>query len=407
MKFYSKLARKVTFAELEIQRFFYLKSNLDIQECFFFPDLYRLKASRLFWLYRLFSRLAYLTRPVALSCIYLALFIRFVILKARLGTFCATSFRACELDEVLFASSELGLTVSRKANIPVKLVLTLPRLGRLKTSQEQIQVNSLELLEWREFFLIAFIAWAESMRLAVGHRTRHVSMMSVYLLEVFVVSEALRKVQRLTSARRLFVTDHFDRWAMMADLVREYGYFQKLGVIQHGILTTTSESDFTILIPEKLNYVDELYYYHRTSLEVFKSKILGADTVQCYEFSNDLALSDISYSGFGVLVVGHPLCYDFHCMLVSKIFIADETVTVFYKPHPSMADFGISANMQWNWIDNPEMFPDVDLVVSYPSSLAVQYEQTATPVVFHKLDASATDADSVLVEVISKIRSLT
>lgn len=407
MSFYLKLAKKVAFSELEIQRFFYSKSNLDIQECYFFPGLYKLKSSRYFYLYRLFSRFAFLLRPIALTCIYFALSIRLVILKGHLGTISLSTYKTCDLGDVLFASSELGLTLSRKANIPVQLVITLPRGGRLNTSQEQVQANGLALLNWREFVQIAFIAWVESMRLALDHSTKHVSMMSVYLLEVFVVSEALRKVHRLTSARSLFVTDHFDRWAVMSDLVRESGCYQKLGVIQHGILTTASVSNFTILIPEKLYYVDELYYYHRISLDVFKSKILGTDTVRCYEFSNDLELCNIPYLGFGVLIVGHPLCFDFHCMLASKIFIADKTVSVFYKPHPTMSEFGASANMRWNLIDNPEMFPDVDLVVSYPSSLAVQYEEIATPVVFHKLEASSEDADPVLVEVITKIRSLT
>ncbi|HFO9943137.1 TPA: hypothetical protein ACHLGH_004979, partial [Escherichia coli] len=41
---------------------------------------------------------------------------------------------------------------------------------------------------------------------------------------------------------------------------------------------------------------------------------------------------------------------------------------------------------KWNFITDDDYFPDVDIVISYPSTLAYQYKELNKIVILHELD---------------------
>lgn len=202
----------------------------------------------------------------------------------------------------------------------------------------------------------------------------------------------------------LVMTDHFDRWAVLVDSSvrarrRRDSPCTRLVVIQHGTLgglgTTPNANGNGALrpLPTRLSYVDELYAYNADEEAAFRRAVL-ADTRGHPQLCVRYFKPAITLSGERaadrprLLFVGHPLCEDFQAM-VYRVLRESLTVDAFYKPHPKAPMSAAMANVGWTIIDNPAMFPRVELLVSYPSTLVIEYEGVGIPASVHPLDIGA------------------
>lgn len=198
----------------------------------------------------------------------------------------------------------------------------------------------------------------------------------------------------------LVTTEHFDRWAVLSDRsVRAgrrhgaKGHNRHLVLIQHGALgglgSATTSRDSVLRLPVRLRCVDELYVYNATEEASFRSGVLATErrdrplTVNYFKSAIELS-GDISSSRLRILFVGHPICEQFQAAVYHEL----QKKTVFdayYKPHPKAPMSGGMAGVGWTIIDNPQVFPRVDLLVSYPSTLVIEYEENGTPASVHPI----------------------
>lgn len=201
----------------------------------------------------------------------------------------------------------------------------------------------------------------------------------------------------------LVTTEHYDRWAVLADrsvrASRRKGGALRLVMMQHGSLGGLggggSSHGALKPWPTRLSCVDELYAYSLDEEAVFRRTVLrnsrGKPTPSVHYFTPRIALEgELSSERLRLLFVGHPLCETFQTALYAALRERAE-VEVFYKPHPKAPMSASMAEVGWTVIDNPGMFPRVDMLVSYPSTLVIEYEGMGTQAVVHPLDAG-TDA---------------
>jgi hypothetical protein len=210
----------------------------------------------------------------------------------------------------------------------------------------------------------------------------------------FAVRMALEKLDG-----RFLMCEHFDRWAVVADSVvrarRRGGAVRGeapfLVLVQHGEIGRLSPADWTgsfySRLRRKLGAVTLLYAYDADSAEIFKSGVL---TRRCarrlrVEFQKPrIALRPVAADrGCRLLFVGHPVCEPLHVLLLERVKGRD--VRVFYKPHPMAGMSAAMSKHDWIIIEDKTEFPEVDLLISYPSTLVTEYAAWNVPAAVHPL----------------------
>lgn len=295
-------------------------------------------------------------------------------------------------NNILFASSGSAISLTKKAISDNCIVILRP--GRASKSilhdDQFFLVDSLVFVSYRDLFKIFFKVLIVSFLLFFKRDSSKYFFLLAYLFEFLIVKESFEGVSSLDHPKSLYITDHFDRWAVLFDHLKALSYFNSFSVIQHGILTINSVDDFKINLYYKLNNVDFLYYFDNASLEVFKAKVISVDCIPVFiRFSNCVSLVDFDVKVFSILFVGSPICYKFQLGLMRKINEDFPLFSLFYKPHPTdlISHQGLQDSFNSLTVVDGDVFPKVNIVVSYPSSLAYQYSELGIPVVFHELDS--------------------
>lgn len=204
---------------------------------------------------------------------------------------------------------------------------------------------------------------------------------------------------------RFLIAEHYDRWAILADMVAASSESMTNGqgheapvltLVQHGTLAGLAASDdrvhnrlhFGLKCP--LNAVARLYVYDEQSAEVFKNDILTpacvARGVDIHYFKPQITLTPVPAMGrVRVLYVGHPICEDLHIHLHE--FLKNEYgMDVYYKPHPTAAMSERARSQDWHIVEGRNNFPEVDMLISYPSTLVNEYSNLGIPAVIHSLN---------------------
>ncbi len=218
----------------------------------------------------------------------------------------------------------------------------------------------------------------------------------------FLVRKAIDKI-----SGTLIMVEHYDRWAVLVDRsIRADLYKQspvanrRLVLIQHGILGKDGEfSNLDEVLPNlftRLQCVEELYSYDSFQEEIFLKKILCAKLLRkTGYFSPSIKLSPVNLtSKISILFVGHPMCEKFQsslCLILKKKF----PLEIYYKPHPQSPMSGNMKTIGWTVIDDPLMFPEVDFLISYPSTLVMEYQSKNITAVLHTLGEPIDQIDRV------------
>lgn len=379
---YKHLVSDVLLAESEVQNFFYKKKKKQANDFGYIPNLYAYEwvvNSSFFNVMLLILKIIW---PILLILFYvIALFIYFA-KKIRL----ACKREKIDIkDSILFASSDAAVKLYNKAVVDECTIVFRP--GRMDRNEKQIQpsFDALQIIGFYCLFCAFLKATYISLTLGYSSKYSEYRFLCFYIFELLVVYESLKALNSSPLKKQLFVTDHYDRWALMADNLREVSY-SKLTIIQHGVLVV-GDSTFDVLIPKKLAGVDGLYFFDELSKTVFIEKIFSPSlNPRFVKFQNGLELSALGVDCPTVLIVGCPVSFDFHLALTDYLVSKVDKIKVFYKPHPTSIGYGKSQNKHWVWVDDVDYYPEVDLVISYPSSLATQYQSKKIPVFIHELD---------------------
>lgn len=236
----------------------------------------------------------------------------------------------------------------------------------------------------------------------------------------FAVRRAVDKL-----AGTLVMAEHFDRWAVLVDgsvaasnrAARMAGNdcARKLVLIQHGALgglgAEEDSLESTLCLPRKLHFVTHLYVYNTEEEKAFKADVLSpgcSQRVRVSYFKPGIELErGAEDAELRVLFVGHPLCEQLHEYLFLRLRESFD-LTVYYKPHPMAPMSMRMGQVGWTVVDNKVHFPDVDLLIAYPSTLVVEYEGAGVPAVVHPMNmlpASSAAYLALLIVALTNIKS--
>lgn len=168
--------------------------------------------------------------------------------------------------------------------------------------------------------------------------------------------------------------NHYDRWAVLFD---NLDVPEKI-MMQHGILSEK------VGPPTKLMTVNELYCYNQKEADIFfNSVILTRCHVNFIKLS--LELFDIpGNGGTSVLFLSClPITFEIERECMEKL----QDFNLILKPHPVFpikAFLDLRKDINFNLIEDSTLFPRVDLVVSYKSTLAYEYKSCGIPVIFYE-----------------------
>ncbi len=217
------------------------------------------------------------------------------------------------------------------------------------------------------------------------------------------------------------MAEHYDRWAVLVDQMVRRKKFRKsdetarirprLSLVQHGIvgsLSATDHKETAVALGRRLESIDSIYVYDLESERVFKKYILSASNaaaVDIFYYQPRIALSPTeSSSPFRILFVGHPLCIDLHVQIL-RTLQAGLDVKAYYKPHPANGTPSLALQQQWTVVRERAHFPEVDLLISYPSTLVREYAAHDIPAVVHPIDENVNVASRLANEVRAKVKA--
>ena len=251
-----------------------------------------------------------------------------------------------------------------------------------------------------------------------NHRTTSAWVLQTYTaFRWFAVRSAIDKLPG-----QLVMAEHFDRWAVLADSsVRAHNKVQmadgswrarRLTLIQHGSVGAVEGPDanqrLKLSLPRRLRSIHELWVYDREAERVFKQDILSSGTsdVAVSYFSPTIELTQPDdYDGVRVLFVGHPMCERLHRHILQQLQ-GQCAFRAYYKPHPAAQMSKESAGAGWISIDGPAQFPTVDLLISYPSTLVIEYAGAGVPAAVHPLNLDVGEADDFVTSVLATLKSV-
>lgn len=228
--------------------------------------------------------------------------------------------------------------------------------------------------------------------LALDSKKSNWSLQSYTAFRWFMVR---RVVDRISG--KLVMAEHFDRWAVLVDRSVQWASRQalptRLVLIQHGALGGLSDGSHAVSLkslPTRLASVQELHVYNTKEEQVFRASVLTESysiaPLSVHYFKPSITLcGSLSAEIPRILFVGHPLCEDFQ-VSVYKALHAALSIKAFYKPHPKAPMSAAMANVGWEIIKNPSQFPRVEMLISYPSTLVVEYEGVGIHASVHSID---------------------
>ena len=198
----------------------------------------------------------------------------------------------------------------------------------------------------------------------------------------------------------IVIGEHYDRWAVLTDRsIREQQRSLgrksiNLSLLQHGLVEPiySNESFVSKDLPAKLSRVTSLFVYNETQLEIFLNFFLSGQAsnklfLDVNFFEPTIQISPITKKRkLSILFVGHSMCENYQQELFEKLTKVTD-FDCFYKPHPQARPLSQSIKENdWFFIKDPLFFPAVDMLISYESTLVLEYKIHNVPAVIHKLN---------------------
>lgn len=175
----------------------------------------------------------------------------------------------------------------------------------------------------------------------------------------------LRKIPRSTT---ICFANQVDRWALLFDNAPQ----DKI-LFQHGI--ETPDADW----PNKLGNIDTVYVLSRNESELLFRAVFSRKPSMVHVMAPTISLTPVDKNKYTILIVGFPGYGKFDkekCIIET---FDHAPYYVYLKPHPGKEDMTKYQNLTDAHPDTSKLvmeqkFPDVDVVISYRSTLAVEYQ---------------------------------
>lgn len=248
---------------------------------------------------------------------------------------------------------------------------------------------------------------------AAHARLRSVSDLKTWVMQDYTAFRWFMTRIALTRVQTHWITtEHYDRWAVLLNGVVKQrrrsagalGSSEQHGftLIQHGSMNPLSGNGSTPVfpaLPYRLSCVSELHVYSKATAEGFKQHVLSkkgaAELRAVHLFKPTVVLSPVEpLDATKVLFIGHSACEDFQLQVLAELE-ADQGLVCLYKPHPKSPISRKAAAARWQIIDDPLCYPECELAIAYPSTLAIEYQEAGVEVIQHGLDEPPTQATRI------------
>lgn len=186
----------------------------------------------------------------------------------------------------------------------------------------------------------------------------------------------------MSKPRVIVISQHFDRWAVLIDslsgFLRKDNEEYKFVIVQHGIerrdiFQSMQEANIDF---NKLNFVNFLFSYSESQSQIFSQYIFSLSScaeVLLYNTEKIKLTKIYSHENkYKFLFIGHPVYEKVQIALYRKLVEVFE-VKCFYKPHPTAGMSDFCGDIGWEVLDDM-IFPEVDYLISYESTLALEYQ---------------------------------
>ena len=195
-------------------------------------------------------------------------------------------------------------------------------------------------------------------------------------------------VDKIPYDSTIYFLDHKDRWALLEDKLKVKNKI----LIQHGIEITSNYhksflsvngSGYCFNMPYKFSTVTKVLAFSETDFKSLCLSILS--NVPAKEIIGfGFALDEISHERFSVLIIGEVALYSFKEKEIIER-LQNSQIDIYLKNHPkndSSFYKRLQQSLSFNLIEG-RFFPNVDLVISYESTLASEYSSAGIEVVYH------------------------
>lgn len=292
--------------------------------------------------------------------------------------------------------------------------LTFP-WASLEQATQGRAVDVFSLLDRRDLFHAFRLSVRAARVLAHRPGTRHWLLQGYTAYRWFCVYLALEKAP----FDHLVTADHFDRWAVLVDAVVARKRLRarrpiRLTLVQHGNVRALNqapaeEGRLAFSLRHKLRAVSQLFVFDWNSRQIFENDILSArcsERVDIHLYAPEISLVSLPAEyGMKILFVGHPICESIQIELFRNM-AKQFNVTAYYKPHPTGGMSHQARSVGWTVIDDKKLFPQVDLLVSYPSTLVQEYAAQGVGAVVHSLQHEAGAAAGIFSRLQSELTLL-
>ncbi|EFK1181203.1 hypothetical protein BHH85_004993, partial [Escherichia coli] len=166
-------------------------------------------------------------------------------------------------------------------------------------------------------------------------------------------------------------SEHYDRWAVLTDFICRIKRKRYI-LIQHGSLLALKTKGYEFFsLSYKLKAVSELAIFNEIELELFLEHIISQANdynIKIHFYQQPFYVSSINNKGLSILIIGHSLCERGQLSLGSQLSTLSDNIVLYYKEHPKARASEKAKKTKWNFITDDDYFPDVDIVISYPST---------------------------------------
>jgi hypothetical protein len=302
------------------------------------------------------------------------------------------NYQDIDCGSIIFSGTSL---VNRSLKrLPSEIMLPKTALCREKPGMHQVADASVrnfhvvDILEIKEaifaLWLSLFLAY-KIYRLRVAYPG--IELQNYTCFEFVTILIALIKI----NPQEVWISNHYDRWAVLVDyycqgvFYKQKSYKNKLNkkktvIMQHGI-----EYDDRILL-YKMRSIYKIFYFDLKSIEIlFKIAIYRPFDVKLEKFSSALNLIHSARSAelLTILFILHPIVTN-KMEIILKNLINFHGIYIYLKPHPLQPEKKYKLYERANvfYIEDFEYFPQVNFIISYKSTLALEYEQIGTDVMY-------------------------
>lgn len=182
---------------------------------------------------------------------------------------------------------------------------------------------------------------------------------------------ALVSCLRKSKTTNIAMTNQLDRWAYLISSFSKINDCS-LSLYQHGTVIGEFKPK------NKLPIVDVLYSYNQAERDFFKSNIIDC-VYDCIYLKPKIKLSEISHESSLLIIGSGSIEHSSIEVETVKYLMSNKLFFVYIKPHPNLLvnrNYSDFDKERLSIISDNCFFPNVDVVIHFGSTLAIEYKNS-------------------------------